>query len=331
VREVAFSIIDMNDKGWPQLLDVDRQIQLLLPNLVENLGMPRQLNYVLIPKGANLPLDGRHTLAEYRIPGGAELYLRPLRDHLLKMFLDKLYDEVKDQLKEQLIDSAKEKLKQILHLDPTYPDPLRLKERLLGAVPQAPLSNAFQQQPQYQYQKQPKAGPGKGCLIAGIVGGGAALILAGVVVLSILILPALLKTSSGTPTGTSTEPVLGTGDVQVTLRWDAPVDLDLHVTDPSGEEISFTHPNSNSGGNLDVDANPNCDSMVSNPVENVFWPYGSAPTGQYQVSVAYFSNCNYSGPVNYEVTIKQNNQVVNVLTGTVNESGETKFVTSFSR
>jgi len=330
MREVAFSIIDMHDKGWPQLLDVDRQVQLLLPNLVENLGMPRELNYVLIPKGINLPLDGRHTLAEYRIPGGAELYLRPLRDHLLKMFLDKLYDEVKDQIKEQLIDSAKEKLKQILQLDPTYPDPLRLKERLLGTIPQAPLPDPYGQQSRYQ-QQQPKPRSGKGCIIAGVVAGGAALVFGGILVLSILVLPALFKTSSGNPTGISTEPVLGTGDVQVTLRWDAPVDLDLHVTDPSGEEISFTHSYSNSGGNLDVDANPNCDSMVANPVENVFWPFGGAPAGQYQVSVVYFSNCNYSGPVNYEITLKQNNQVVDVLTGTVNESGETQFVTSFNR
>jgi hypothetical protein len=197
VREVAFSIIDMNDKGWPQLLDVDRQVQLLLPNLVENLGMPRQLNYMLIPKGTNLPLDGRHTLAEYRIPGGAELYLRPLRDHLLKMFLDKLYDEVKDQIKEHLIDSAKEKLKQILQLDPTYPDPFRFKERLLGAVPQPPLYDAAVRQLPYQ-QKQPKQGSGKGCLIAGILGGGAVLLLGGMIVLSILVLPAL-KTRAGQP------------------------------------------------------------------------------------------------------------------------------------
>ena len=71
--------------------------------------------------------------------------------------------------------------------------------------------------------------------------------------------------------------------------------------------------------------------MMANPVENVFWPYGGAPTGQYQVSVVYFSNCNYSGPINYEVTIKQNNQVIKVLTGTVNESGESQFVASFNK
>jgi hypothetical protein len=57
----------------------------------------------------------------------------------------------------------------------------------------------------------------------------------------------------------------------------------------------------------------------------------SLPPGEYQVSVVNFSNCNYSGPINYEVTIKQNNQVVNVLTGTVTESGQTQFVTSFNR
>ncbi len=324
MREVAFSIIDLYNKRWPQLLDVDRPVQHLLPNLVDNLGMPRELNYALIPKGTDLPLDGRHSLAEYRIPGGAELFLRPLRDHLLKELLDKLYDEVKDEIKHRLIDSATDKLKQILHLDPSYPDPFRLKEQLLGAIPQAPLPNASTQQPLYQQQPKPRSG--KGCLIAGVLGGGAGLLFLGVIVIYVL-----FKALSGTSAGNSSEPVLGTGDVQVTLRWNTPVDLDLQVTDPSGEEIWYGHRYSNSGGNLDVDANSNCGSMVANPVENVFWPNGGAPVGQYQVSVVYFSNCNYSGPINYEVTIKQNNQVVNVINGTVNQSGETQFVTSFNR
>ncbi len=158
------------------------------------------------------------------------------------------------------------------------------------------------------------------------MGGGAAALFVGVIVVYLI-----FKAVSGTPTGNRNEPVLGTGDVQVTLRWDAPVDLDLHVTDPYGEEISFLHIRSNSGGFLDVDANSNCGSMMAYPVENVFWQYGGAPTGQYQVSVVYFTNCNYSGPINYEITIKQDNQVVNVLAGTVYESGETQFVTSFER
>jgi hypothetical protein len=287
--------------------------------------------------------------------------------------LDKLYDEVKSEIKKQLIESAKEKLKQILNLDPTYPDPLGLKERLLGSASQAAFPNTpaqqplqgsqYQQQPQYpgqpqyqqppqslqqpqyqgqpqyqqspQYQPQPqyqprsKARSGKGCLIAGLVGGGALLLIVGAIV--IIGISALFKTSSPTSTGNSTEPVLGTGDVQVTLRWSAPVDLDLHVTDPAGEDIWFSNPSSSSGGVLDVDANAGCNLMMTNPVENVFWSTGGAPSGQYQVSVSYYDNCGYSSPVSFTVTIKQNNQPTQVLNGTVNNLGDTQSVTNFTR
>jgi hypothetical protein len=331
MREVAFSVIDLNQKAWARLLDVDQPIHLLLPNLVQALGMPTELNYVIIPKGMDQPLDAKYSLSQYRIPGGAELHLRPLRDQVLKWFLDKLYDEIKDEIKGQLIDAAKTKLKQILNLDPNYPDPLQFKDYLFGTTPQLPPQQVTAQQLQYQqqqYQQQPKSSAWKGWLIAGIVTGGVGLLTVGAIVLFVLY---KLLTATPTPTATPNEPVLGTGDVQVTLRWSAPVDLDLHVTDPYGEEISFTSPSSSSGGILDVDANGGCNSMMASPVENIYWPTGGAPSGKYQVSVVYYTNCSFSGPVDFTVTIKQNNQVVNVLDGTVSESGETRFVTSFDR
>jgi hypothetical protein len=330
VRQVAFPVIDLYSKSWSLMLDVDRPVQHLLPLLVDSTGMPRELNYVLVPKGMEQALDGKYSLAQYRLPGGTELYLRPLRDELLRQLLDKLYDEVKDEIKSQLIDAAKEKLKRILHIDPAYPDPFKLKEQLFGPPNSSSYNpNYSAQQPQYQKPPRPRAG--KGWIIAGVVAGAAGLLGLGTIVAAVLILPALFKTVSATPTAGRSEPVLGTGDVQVTLRWDAPVDLDLHVIDPAGEEIYFSQRISSSGGNLDVDANSGCNLMMANPVENVFWPSGGAPTGNYQVSVVYYTNCGFSGPVTYTVTIKQNDKVINVLNGTVNQSGETQLVTNFSR
>ncbi len=85
-----------------------------------------------------------------------------------------------------------------------------------------------------------------------------------------------------TSTATTEGPVLGTGDVQVTLRWSGGSDVDLHVTDPSGEEISFSSPTSSSGGQLDVDCIPGSTCADSGPhVENIFWPTGTAPSGSY--------------------------------------------------
>src|SRR5690554_6687867 len=71
-----------------------------------------------------------------------------------------------------------------------------------------------------------------------------------------------------------TEPALGTGDVQVTLRWNSRADLDLAVTAPSGETVSYLYPSSHSGGRLDVDSNAGCRTSLQNPVENVFWSSG---------------------------------------------------------
>jgi hypothetical protein len=125
------------------------------------------------------------------------------------------------------------------------------------------------------------------------------------------------------------EPVLGTGDVQVTLRWDNTADLDLHVIDPAAEEIWFGSSSSTSGGQLDVDANAGCSGDP--PVENIYWPTGGAPSGTYQVSVVYYGPCDASGPVNYEVTILVDGQTVDVHNGTLTSVGETQEVDGFSR
>lgn len=106
------------------------------------------------------------------------------------------------------------------------------------------------------------------------------------------------------PATTSPEPVLGTGDIQFTLRWSSTADLDLAVLDPNGEEINFDQPMSSSGGQLDVDSNAICDSAVTNPVENIFWPAGASPMGTYQVSVRYFGECGGgAGPQPFTLTV----------------------------
>lgn len=106
------------------------------------------------------------------------------------------------------------------------------------------------------------------------------------------------------PAPSDSEPVLGTGDVQVTLRWETTDDLDLAVTDPNGNTAFFGNPSVASGGQLDVDSNAGCMNSTSNPVENVFWPTGEAPEGEYLVSVTLFTRCTTSSePIPFELTI----------------------------
>jgi len=102
---------------------------------------------------------------------------------------------------------------------------------------------------------------------------------------------------------------LGTGDVQITLRWWSTVDLDLLVTDPAGETVSFSYRTSASGGQLDRDANYPCDTATSEPVENVFWPAGGAPAGAYRVTVTYQSSCGDLGSQAYELIVRLDGEV----------------------
>jgi hypothetical protein len=104
-------------------------------------------------------------------------------------------------------------------------------------------------------------------------------------------------------TTTLPEPVLGTGDIQFTLRWSSTADLDLAVLDPNGEEINFDVRTSSSGGQLDVDSNAMCEGTATNPVENIFWPVGQSPDGVYKVAVRYYSECpGGAGPQAFTLT-----------------------------
>jgi hypothetical protein len=117
----------------------------------------------------------------------------------------------------------------------------------------------------------------------------------------------------------SEEPVeLGTGDIQVTLRWTTTDDLDLAVTDPSGNTVTYFNRSIDSGGQLDVDANANCIEQNLSPIENIFWPPSQAPQGQYTIAVNLFQRCAGSGPISFNLTLLVQGNA-ETLTGTVDE------------
>jgi hypothetical protein len=133
------------------------------------------------------------------------------------------------------------------------------------------------------------------------------------------------------PGGSEPEIVLGTGDVQVTLRWSNLNDLDLHVIDPAGEEIFFQHRTSASGGQLDVDSNAGCTSnLTEEPLENIFWATGQAPHGTYYVHVRYFQQCIEQARTPFEVRFLVDGQT-QTFTGEANSAGETFPVATFER
>ncbi len=87
---------------------------------------------------------------------------------------------------------------------------------------------------------------------------------------------------------------VGSGEVQVGITWDTATDVDLHVIEPSGEEIYYSHSTSETGGTLDLDSNPGC-SIDGINAENIFWPEGQAPAGDYTVRVNMYSDCDLGG------------------------------------
>lgn len=100
---------------------------------------------------------------------------------------------------------------------------------------------------------------------------------------------------------------VGSGDVQVSISWDSPTDVDLHVIEPGGCELYYGHKTCSSGGWLDLDSNPACAIDGINN-ENAFWPAGSAPLGTYTVRVDYYDDCGglFGGgghEANYTVTM----------------------------
>lgn len=130
--------------------------------------------------------------------------------------------------------------------------------------------------------------------------------------------------------GVTPEPVLGTGDIQATLTWDSTNDLDLWVTDPAGATIFFGSPNAPSGGQLDVDANADCEVQTTRPVENIFWPTGGAPRGDFVVQVQYYKQCEAGAPIAFHLRLKVDGKVTEY-DGVINAAGDLQKVTAFTR
>lgn len=98
-------------------------------------------------------------------------------------------------------------------------------------------------------------------------------------------------------------------DVRITLTWNKKVDMDLHITGPTGEQIDYEQTMDSRGGELDHDIMcGNIDQFGDGPYqENITWQAGEAwPGGPYSVGVNYYSPCTDSGPVEVVVRVKIN-------------------------
>lgn len=103
----------------------------------------------------------------------------------------------------------------------------------------------------------------------------------------------------------------GTGFIQVTISWDTGADIDLYVTGPLGDTLSFQRPSTPSGARVDHSGRGDCGSSMPNArIENIRW-VGTRPAGGiYEVEVRYWGECiTGGGPTNVTVSVAVGRQI----------------------
>lgn len=115
--------------------------------------------------------------------------------------------------------------------------------------------------------------------------------------------------------------------LRVSLSWQNPStpNLDLIVRDPLGHEVSARTPRVASGGQLDFD--DRCAPVAGGGPENVSWPAGGAPEGEYELRISYVDSCGESLPTAWQIVLQIDGEE-QVLRGTI-QPEETLPVTRF--
>lgn len=113
--------------------------------------------------------------------------------------------------------------------------------------------------------------------------------------------------------------IAGVGDIAFRLQWEGTADLDLMVTEPSGQKIWFGGRRSATGGTLDVDCN--FQTICAHPIENVFWAKGTAPAGTYHYLVSLANTHDAALPVRFTVSVLHGRKVVTTEQGEIEKFG----------
>ena len=98
---------------------------------------------------------------------------------------------------------------------------------------------------------------------------------------------------------------VASGKLQFTMTWGQPVDLDLHVKTPDGDEIGYDHRQGTSGGSLDLDSNAAC-TLDNIDNENITWIGTDPKPGTYVIRPNYWSNCTVTTPIPYTIRVNKN-------------------------
>ena len=104
------------------------------------------------------------------------------------------------------------------------------------------------------------------------------------------------------------ETAQSSSDLQVSLNWNAPIDMDLHIETPDENDIYYGQEIGQNGGTLDLDSNAGC-SIDNINNENITWAEQEPACGEHVVRVDLWSACAQQGPFNFAVTVNQRGDV----------------------
>jgi hypothetical protein len=121
------------------------------------------------------------------------------------------------------------------------------------------------------------------------------------------------------------------GPLRVTLTWNTDDDLDLHLVEPSTEELYYGHRSSVSGGELDRDDNVDMCGTDPEPggVENIAWT-GTPPSGTYHARVVDYNDCDPAVGADYTLSVFVNDVMVHQQTGTLTTTDQEGAVLDFT-
>jgi hypothetical protein len=120
------------------------------------------------------------------------------------------------------------------------------------------------------------------------------------------------------PSADGSTVTLAEGGIDISLTWNAAVNLDLEVRDPQGG-IIFSNNLSANGGSLNADINANCGAATAEaPTETITWPVGPVAAGSYEIILYYTDACTAGGPQQFTLSANVNAQEPGSINGTLN-------------
>ncbi len=114
---------------------------------------------------------------------------------------------------------------------------------------------------------------------------------------------------------------VGTGKLQVSCAWDQQNDVDLHLVEPSGEEIFYGSAVSTNGGELDLDSNAACMIDGVNNENITYSETDVVEAGEYIVRVDFWSNCGTTENTNFNVIAYYDGAIIGTTAGSNPYSG----------